>query len=149
MTNDKSPHRGTDRKMPRQSSVEGVLHIAQPGQLANEFITAEKSFDAQLAKSCIADEQLKNDIITYYAQLRMFEMTEEINQLTSWLIGSSAVGGFNRSIAAMVGTGIYVPEGAGIKLSKDNQKALMELQKERAVSARHQEEYGNRDNGRQ
>ena len=124
------------RRMPKSGSVDGVVKIAQPGQLAQEFITASKSFDEALAKTTIRDEQLRNDIIVYKAQLELFEMTDEINQLTSWLTGSAAIGGFNRSIAAMVGTGIYVPEGAGIKLSKDNQKALMELQKERAMAKR-------------
>jgi hypothetical protein len=130
------------RKMPRQSGIEGVIHIAQPGQLANEFITSSKSFDEALAKCPIRDEQLRNAIICYKAQLDMFEMTIEIGQLTSWLTGSSAVGGFNRSIAAMVGTGVYIPEGAGIKLTKESEKALMELQKQRAMS-------GNKDNDKE
>lgn len=120
--------------MPQRGSVEGVIKIAQPGQLAQEFITASKSFDEALARTTIRDEQQRNDIICYKAQLDLFEMTEEINQLTSWLTGAASIGGYNRSIAAMVGTGIYVPEGAGIKLSKENQKALMELQKERAMA---------------
>jgi hypothetical protein len=124
------------KKMPRQGEVQGVIHIAQPGQLANEFITDAKSFSEALAKGTLRDEQQRNDIMVYKSQLSLFDMTKEIQELTEWLIGSNAIGGFNRSIAAMVGTNIYVPEGAGIQISKENQKAIMELQKERAMSGR-------------
>jgi PHD/YefM family antitoxin component YafN of YafNO toxin-antitoxin module len=121
------------RKMPPPGDVAGVIHIAQPGQLAQEFITVGKSFEEALGRCVIRDDDQKNAIIIYKAQLEMFSMIEEIKDLTNWLNAASAVGGFNRSLSAMVGTNIFVAEGAGIKLSKENQKALMELQRQRAM----------------
>ena len=121
------------RKMPPRGDVAGVIHIAQPGQLAQEFITVGKSFEEALGRCVVRDDDQRNAIIIYKAQLEMFSMIEEIKDLTNWLNAASAVGGFNRSLSAMVGTNIFVAEGAGIKLSKDNQKALMELQRQRAM----------------
>ena len=123
---------GQKKRLPKRD-IAGVIHIAQPGQLAQEFITAGKSFEEALGRCTIRDDEQKNAIIIYKAQLTMFLMVDEITDLTNLLNAASAVGGFNKSLAAMVGTGIYVPEGAGIKLSKENQKALIELQKQRAM----------------
>lgn len=128
------------KKMPQKGSVEGVLHVVQPGQLAKEFITTGESFNEALGRCTIRDDEQKNAVIIYKAQLALFGMLEEIEDLTNWLNAGSAVGGFNRSLAAMVATGIYVPEGAGIKISKENQKALMELQKQRATGKYNNEE---------
>ena len=136
MTTDTSVKNDGHRKMPPKGDIAGVIHIAQPGQLAQEFITVGKSFEEALGRCVIRDDEQKNAIIIYKAQLEMFDMITEIADLTSWLNAASAVGGFNRSLSAMVGTNIFVAEGAGIKLSKENQKALMEMQKQRAMGRR-------------
>lgn len=133
MATETSTKGDSKRKALPKSNIAGVIHIAQPGQIAQEFITAGKSFEEALGRCTIRDDEQKNAIIIYKAQLSLFLMTDEIMDLTNLLNAASAVGGFNKSLAAMVATGIYVPEGAGIKLSKENQKALMELQKQRAM----------------
>ncbi len=117
----------------QEGSYEGVIKIEGTGQLPKEFLTVGRDFEDALGRAVIRDDNQRNAIILYKAQLELFDMWEEIKDLTSWLNASAAVGGFNRSLAAMTYTGIYVPEGAGIKLSKENQKALMELQKQRAM----------------
>jgi hypothetical protein len=131
-------------KKPRVQSIEnslgGVVKIAGQSQLPQEFITIGKSFEEALGRCVLRDDAQKNAVIIYKAQLELFEMWDEIQDLTNWLNASAAVGGFNRSLAAMTYTQIYVPEGAGIKVSKENQKALMEMQKQRNISK------GNRDN---
>jgi len=124
---------GHKRKMPQTSDPAGVIHIAQPGQLAQEFITVGKSFEEALGRCVIRDDTQKNAIIIYKAQLEMFGMITEIQDLTNFLNAAAAVGGFNRSTAAMVGTNIFLAEGAGIELSKDTRKALMELQRQRSM----------------
>lgn len=116
-----------------QSSIEGVIKIEKQGQLPEEFIKVGRDFDEALGKCVLRDDNQKNAVILYKAQLETFGLWDEIRDLTSWLNASGAVGGFNRSLAAMTYTGIYVPEGAGIKISKENQKALMEIQKLRAM----------------
>jgi len=115
------------------NDVQGVIKIEGQGQLPQEFLTVGRDFDEALGKSTIRDDKQRNAIILYKAQLEMFQMWEEISDLTSWLNASGAVGGFNRSLAAMTYTGVYVPEGAGINLSKDTRKNLMEIQKLRAL----------------
>ena len=121
----------------------GVVKIVQQGQLPQEFITIGKSFEEALGRCVIRDEAQKNAIIIYKAQLEMFDMRNEIQDLTNWLNASCAVGGFNRSLAAMTHDMVYVVEGTGanIKINKESQKALMEIQKQRAIGR------GNKDNG--
>jgi len=119
------------RKMPTTGAVEGVLKIARSSELAQEFITVGKSFEEALGRCSIRDDEQRNAIIIYKAQLDLFDMTNEVQDLTNWINAGSAIGGFNRSLAAMVGTGIYYPVGAGIKVGKEDQKALMEIQKQR------------------
>ena len=124
---------------PNKSNVSSVVKFVGQTQLPQEFITIGKSFEEALGRCTIRDDEQKNAIIIYKAQLEMFEMWEEIQDLTNLLNAASAVGGFNKSLAAMTHTGIYVPEGAGIKLSKDNQKALMELQKMRSAGKQYRD----------
>ena len=122
-----------EEKGNHQGSYEGVVKLLGKSQLPQEFITVGRSFDDALGRCVLRDDNQRNAVILYKAQLELFEMWDEIGDLISWLNASAAVGGFNRSLAAMTYTGIYVPEGAGIKLHKDNQKALMELQKIKAA----------------
>lgn len=122
----------------------GVVKIVGQSQLPQEFITIGKAFEEALGRCVLRDDEQKNAVIIYKAQLEMFHMTDEIQDLTNWLNASAAVGGFNRSLAAMTYSQIYVPEGAGIKVSKENQKALMEMQKQRSEARRPDE---NRNNG--
>ncbi len=112
-------------------SVEGVIKIEGQGQLPQEFITIGRTFEEALGRCKIRDDIQRNAIIIYKAQLEMFEMWEEIQDLTNWLNASAAVGGFNRSLAAMTYTGIFVPDGAGIEMDKTSKKTLMEMQKTR------------------
>lgn len=117
-----------------RGDVAGVVRIVGHAQLPQEFITIGKNFEEALGRCVLRDDEQKNAIIIYKAQLEMFGLLNEIQDLTNWLNASAAVGGYNRSLAAMSHTGIYVPEGAGIKISKENQKALMEMQKQRAIA---------------
>lgn len=114
-------------------SIEGVFKLEDQGGLAREFITIGRSFEEALGRCTIRDDIQRNAIIIYKAQLELFGMWDEIDDLTNWLNASAAVGGFNRSLASMTETRIYVPEGAGIKMDKNTQKTLMELQKMRAT----------------
>lgn len=116
-----------------RTDVGGVIKIASQGQLPQEFITVGRGFDEALGRAVLRDDRQRNAIILYKAQLEMFEMWDEINDLTSWLNASAAVGGYNRSLAAMTYTGIYVPEGAGINMDKDTKKSLMEIQRMKAT----------------
>lgn len=116
--------------------VPGVVQIAGQSSLAQEFITVGLTFAEALGRCVLRDERQKNGIIIYKAQLEMFDMTKEIEDLTNWLNASAAVGGFNRALAAMTDTDVFVPQGAGIRLSKEDQKELREVQKQRDMRNR-------------
>lgn len=124
-------------------SDEGVIKIVGSKELPGEFITVGKSFSEALGRASILDERQRNAIIIYKAQLEMFEMNNELNDLTDWVNASIAIGGINRSLAAMAYTGIYTPDGAGIKLDKDSKKVLIEMQRMRAEG--HQNEHKEED----
>lgn len=116
----------------RNTSTEGIIKIERQGNLAKEFLEVGKDFDEALGRCVILDHDQRNDIILYKSQLEMFDMWDEIQHLTSWLNASAAVGGFNRSLAAMTEVGIFMAEGAGVHISKENQKVLAEMQKLKA-----------------
>lgn len=137
-------HQKTER-----GNVGGVIEIVGKGQLPQEFITIGEDFEKALGRCVLRDDYQRNCVIIYKAQLEMLGLWDEIEDLTNWLNASSAVGGYNRSLAAMTYTGIYVPEGAGIKLGKDSQKALMELQKLRAQGQQQREGHQDGENQQQ
>jgi len=127
-------------------SIDGVVKIVGQSQLPQEFITVGKSFEEALGRCTLRDDRQKNAIIIYKAQLEMFKMSDQIQDLANWLNASSAVGGINKSLAAMTYTGIYVPEGAGIKLSKQGSKEYMEAQ--RRIDDQRKHEESNKNNGK-
>lgn len=131
--------RGNGHKT-QPSDFTGVVKIPKDqGQLPKEFITPGHTFEEALAKTTIRDPNQLYNIVLLYDQLNEFdEVTEEYPKgimynekqaLVNLLIGFNAINGFNKSLAAMTGTGIYLPEGAGIKMSKEDRKALTELQR--------------------
>ena len=121
-----------------RGSLSGVVKIVGQTQLPQEFITIGKNFEEALGRCVLRDDAQKNAVIVYKAQLEMFDMWDEIDDLTNWLNASAAVGGYNRSLAAMTHTMIYTPEGAGIKLSKDANKTLLEMQRLRSQQKEHE-----------
>lgn len=127
----------------RHSKIAGVVHMVNSTQLPQEFITIGKTFEEALGRCRIRDDNQKNFFILYKTQLEEFELTDEINELTSLLNASAAVGGFNISAAIMAHTGIYVPEGAGIKLGKEQYKQLMEAQRIRRKEREDKEDTAN------
>lgn len=120
-----------ERKGREIRDIHGVIQGISQKQLPHEFLTIGKTFEEALGKCVLRDDRQRNAVIIYKAQLEMFGMTEEIQDLTDWLNASCAVGGYNRSLAAMTWDRIFVTEGAGVKVSKDQQKVLQEIKRER------------------
>jgi hypothetical protein len=109
--------------------VLNLIKLEGSNQLPQEFITIGKTFEDALGRCTIADAKQRSAIITYKSQLEMFKMTKRIDDLTNFLNASSAIGGINKSLATMSYVGAFVPEGAGIKLSKQGSKEYIESQK--------------------
>lgn len=108
--------------------IEGVIKLEGQTPLAQEFIKAGDTFRDALARSPIRDINERNNHILYHSQMEMFNkrglFQQAIEDHIDLITANSGIGGYNRSLAAMVGTNVYVPEGAGIKLSKESLKAL-------------------------
>ncbi len=122
-----------------KGNVTGVVKIAGQSRLAQEFITAAKTFKDALARAILRDEYQKNSIVIYKAHLEMFKMTTELEDLVDHLVGTCSIGGLNRSASIMDDTGIYTPAGLGIKDTKEHEKAIKELREERNRSGRNRE----------
>ena len=133
MVTEKAKSNTVGHQRGERGSVAGVVRIVGQTQLPQEFITVGRDFDAALGRTALRDDNQLNAVVLYKAKLEMFGMLDEIKDLTSWLNGRPAIGGFNRSQAIMAHTGIYVPEGAGIKVSKETQKALSQINRERNI----------------
>lgn len=116
-----------------RGSIDGVIPIVGTTRLPQEFITAGKNFVEALGRTTFRDPNQAVSVTLYYAQMSLWnkegKFNREIQDLTNFLNAQNAIGGYNKSLAAMCETGIYLPEGAGIKLSKDDRQALTELQK--------------------
>lgn len=123
------------RKLAKGAGNTGVVKLRAQTQLAQEFISPGKAFDEALARTTIRDEGQLYSICLLHQWMETLNWNgifdKEIQALCHLLTGFNAVGGINRSISAMVGTGIYLPEGAGVKLSKQDREALTELQRMR------------------
>lgn len=117
-----------------KGTLANVVKIVGQGKLALEFITAAKNFTEALARGIFRDEAQKNAVIIYNSHLKMFDMLDELDDLTNFLVGTCSIGGYNRSASIMDDTGIYTPAGLGIKDSKEHEKAIKELREERNKS---------------
>jgi hypothetical protein len=109
-----------------KGSESGVIKVVGSTQLPQEFITIGKSFEEALGRAVLRDDKQKNAIILYKAQMEMFDLDVETQDLTNWLNASAAVGGYNRLQAIMAHVGIVIPEAAGVRLSKQGSKEFIE-----------------------
>jgi len=119
----------TDQGDGNRPDFAGLARRVKQPQTPLEFITPAKTFQEALAKSRLKDDNQRNLAILYYAQLKMFDMDEEIEDLILSLIATTAVGGHNLNLTAMTHVGIFFPEASGTKLDKDQRKTLADINK--------------------
>lgn len=109
--------------MAEQNKPGSLIDGAEDREFPTRLIEANKSFKDALANCNIRDEQQRNAIIVYHAQLVMFELTEEIEELTNILNASLSIGGYGRVLAASSHIGMLHPSTLGVKLSKEGEQA--------------------------
>jgi hypothetical protein len=111
----------------------GVVKTRGQTQLAQEYIIPGKNFADAAARTTIRDPNFATDVVLLKGQMEIFNGTglfnSRIDDIVNLLNIQNSLNGFNRSLSAMVGTGIYYPEGAGIKMSKEDKKNYMDTQK--------------------
>jgi len=81
-------------------------------------------------------------IVIYAAQLRMFEMTEELEDVTNFLNGGLSINMAARAQGLQAHVGMVFPSISGMKVSKDEMRFMAEANKENARRRRHDEDEG-------
>ncbi len=113
----------------------GIFRKMGSNNLSKSFITAEESPLAALAKTRLSDLNELNNVTRLHSWVIRHNVEQGYNDLVISLVGRTAIGGFNLSIAAQVETGIISPEALGVPLSKH---AIDSLKKERELKERRQ-----------
>lgn len=124
----------TDKKRERGKGVpsNGVVKFPQgQGQLAIKFIEPGKTFDEALTCTRITDPNFLRNIVLLHTKFLRFNeehlFDPEIKSLVSLLNGIRSINGIGMNLAAMTDVDIYYPQGGGMEMSKDDKKALLEM----------------------
>ena len=112
----------THNKKDGSQRIKGVVQSLGRGSIPREFITIGEDFSSALGRCVLRDEEQRNAIIIYKAQLEMFDLDYEIQDLTDLLNASSAVGGRNREQALEAHVGILRAKGLELKDGKVKKK---------------------------
>lgn len=123
----------------------GLMGISDSSDLPARLLKANDDFMGALANSYIRDELQRNGIIIYAAQLKMFGMVDELEDLTCFLNGSLSINMASRAQALQAGAGMVFPSISGMKVAKQELKMMEEVNKE-AVRAKHYREEKDEEN---
>jgi hypothetical protein len=96
----------------------GIFRKMGSSNLSKTFVTAEDSPLAALAKSRLADQNDVNNLTRLLSWCLRHHVEQGLDDITVSLVGRTAIGGFNLSLAAQVETGIISPEALGVPLSR-------------------------------
>jgi hypothetical protein len=121
----------------------GVVKFPQGGgQLATKFVEPAKTFDEALANTRITDENFLRDIVLLENKMEMFNkrglFDNDIQSLTNLLTGMRSINGIGMNLAAMTDVDIYYPQGGGMEMSKDDKRALLEINRIKNGQKNHQ-----------
>ena len=124
----------------------GILGTSRDGGLPAEMIKSNEDFHDALANCWLRDEEQRNLVILYASQLKMFDMTEELEDLTNYLNASISINMASRAQALQGHVGMFFPSTSGMKVGKDELKFMAEANKASVRAKRnHDEEDGNKD----
>lgn len=99
------------------------------GKFAQELITAGKTFEEALGRTVFRTERQKVATILLKQHLEEFGLTQRINGLTDLMNAAAAVDGVGRRQALQSDIGIYEPNSAGGKLTKQQYEQTMQAQR--------------------
>ncbi len=111
---------------------QGLLSATGESGFPGSLLKANEDFHSALANSYIRDEEQRNSLILYSAQLRMFAMTEELEDLTNFLNGGLSINMAGRAQGLQAHVGMVFPSISGMKVSKDEMKYMGQANVERA-----------------
>ena len=110
------------------------------GSLAIEFMTAAKNVEEAMARTIFRDERHLNSALALHRKLVKFHNSAGLNTYLLKLNGLPSIGGYNRSTAALVGTGIIASEALGVKLGKDSLKFIEKQATAKAIQGNTRQE---------
>lgn len=118
---EKDSGNGRDGYQPPGGPLESTIGDSS---LALEFMTAARNVEEAFARTIFRDHRQLNNGLALHRKLVKFHNTAGLNTFLCALNGFPSIGGYNRSTAALVGTGIIASEALGVKLGKDSQKFI-------------------------
>lgn len=130
-----------DRK--REVYSGGIETDIQDGHFAKSFITASEDIAAAWSLTTFRDEKQRNACVKLYHKLLKYHVTHGLIVLKALMDSNPSVGGYNRAIAAQVGTGIIDAEALGVNLSRSAKKALNKASEERRAAQNNQSNQNN------
>ena len=123
---------GTVQEHQVQGAGHGLLSATGDGSFPASLLKANEDFHSAIANSYIRDEEQRNNIEVYASQLCMFEMTEELEDPTNFLNGGLSINMAARAQGLQAHVGMVFPSISGMKVSKDEMKAMAQANVERA-----------------
>lgn len=123
----------------KKGSIKSVVKdILNQTQLPLEYILPGKTFPEALAKTTTRDVRRGVAIILLYDWMDDFDEEEifkkEKQALLNLLTVQNTQDGINLNLASMTYSRIYLPQGGGIKLDKEQKKELAEINRARLAT---------------
>lgn len=122
----------------------GIFRKMGNSNLAKTFVTAEDNPLAALAKSKLTDQNDVNNLTRLLSWCIRHNVQQGLNDITVSLVGRTAVGGYNLSLAAQVETGIISPEAMGVPLSRHALASLKQENEKKQQRIREMEAAGHK-----
>jgi hypothetical protein len=116
-----------DKARPEQGRT--LLATSDEGEFAARLLKANDDLMAALANSYLRDEEQRNAVVIYAAQLKMFDMVEELEELVAFLNGGLSINMASRAQALQASAGIVFPQISGMKASKEEMRYIAEANK--------------------
>ena len=104
----------------------GIDIPVEQSKLAEQFITAATNIYDAAAKTVFRDYKHVAAFIDIFSWCIRNGCEQGLEDLLVTLISLPAIGGYNRSIAAMIATGVISPEAMGVAISKEGMKLIKE-----------------------
>ena len=120
----------------------GIFRKMGNSNLSKTFVTAEDNPLAALAKTRLTDQNDVNNLTRLLSWCMRHKVQQGLDDITVSLVGRTAIGGFNLSLAAQVETGIISPEAMGVPLSRQAIQSLRQENERKQQRAQQMEAEG-------
>lgn len=123
-----------------ETTGKGLMGVSGDGQFPNELLKSNQDFNDATANCWFRDEAQRNAVILYAAQLRLCELSDDLEDLVAYLNGSLSINMTSRAQAIQAHVGMFYPQTSGMRINKDELKIYAGANKEAARSRRNHDE---------